>query len=87
MSPLLTAKDVAEQLQVAVSTVYLWAEQGRLPHICLAQGARRRCIRFRQRVVEEWLRDLESAGRVDPVPNREQTVDVRVRQRGKPPRR
>ena len=65
MNGLLTAKDVAERLRVGVSTVYAWAEQGHIPSIVLSEGTRRRCIRFREQALEQWVRDREQPRRVD----------------------
>jgi excisionase family DNA binding protein len=68
MSPLLTAKDVSRLLSVNLSTVYAWVDQGYLPHVVLAKGSRRRCIRFRGEALGEWLDMRSCEGRVDRVP-------------------
>ena len=62
MDSLLTAKEVAALLQVNLSTVYLWVQQGHLPHICLSEGRRRRCIRFRREAIERWIEEREKPG-------------------------
>jgi len=56
---LLTPKQVAAILGVAISTVHKWAYQGLLPCVVLKQGKRKSVIRFRQEVLEEWIRKRE----------------------------
>lgn len=57
---LLNVKDVAHLLQVNVSTVYAWAQSGRMPAIKIGRN-----WRFRRSDLEVWLtrnrRDLRSA--------------------------
>ncbi len=62
---LLTAKGVSELLQIDLSTVYLWVSQDYLPYICLSEGSRRRCIRFRRSELDLWLEARSHSGRVD----------------------
>lgn len=50
----LTAREVAKQLKVGVSTVYLFARQGRIP--CLRNG---KIVRFPEDVVEKMLKFSE----------------------------
>lgn len=50
---LLTAKQVAELLQVSVSVIYVWAEQGTIP--CLRLPGTR-TIRFDREAVLAWAR-------------------------------
>lgn len=83
---LLTAKEAAERLRVHLSTVYLWAQQGYLPHLCLSETERRRCIRFSERALEEWLRERGRAGRLDRLPDRHASCSSSGRQRGVPGR-
>ena len=49
---LLTARVVAEQLDVSPATVLRWTRQGDLPAIRLPSGQ----IRYRQDTFETWLR-------------------------------
>jgi excisionase family DNA binding protein len=69
---LLTARVLAERLDVHPATVLRWARQGALPAIRLPSGA----IRFREDEVEGRLRAWSSAaGRVgvlSAVPNLEE---------------
>ena len=58
METLLTAKQLAEKLQVSLSTVYFWAHAGFVPHIKL-----RKCVRFRESEIREWLKRRKKAGR------------------------
>ena len=50
---LLTAKQVAELLNVKLSTIYLWASQGKIP--CLRIYG---TIRFEREVILEWLKQF-----------------------------
>lgn len=47
---LLTVKDVAEMLKFSQSTIYAWAETGRIPTICL-NGS----WRFDSGHLQEWI--------------------------------
>jgi excisionase family DNA binding protein len=44
--PLLTAREVTEILRIDQSTIYKWADEGRLPYIDLGVG-KKRCLRFK----------------------------------------
>ena len=53
---LLTAKQVSEELNMNLSTIYLWAAQGKIP--CLRiYGA----VRFEPGVIQEWLKQFTQA--------------------------
>ncbi len=56
---LLTTPEVADLLQVKVSTVYAWAKARRLPAVILSIGKRKECIRFRRTSIEKWIADHE----------------------------
>jgi excisionase family DNA binding protein len=43
---LLTVKQVAERLALDESTVYKWADEGRIPYVDLGKG-KKRCLRFK----------------------------------------
>jgi len=58
-------KDVAEYLNVSQSTVYAWAASGYLPSISIGQG-RSKCVRFRGKAVEKWLRNREVESKKNP---------------------
>ena len=58
---LLNVQEVAAMLRVKPSTVYSWVAQGRIPHVVLARGRRKACIRFRLESVEAWLAERERA--------------------------
>jgi excisionase family DNA binding protein len=66
MTGLLTARTVAELLDVSPETVLRWTRRGELPAIRLPGGA----IRYRQETLEDWLLEREAApGRgVSPPP-------------------
>lgn len=55
MESLLTAKDVAELLKINESTVYKWADQGRLKYVDLGKEGGKRCLRFRKNDLEELI--------------------------------
>jgi len=59
---LLTIQQVADYLQLNQSTVYQWAQKGRLPAIKL--GGR---WRFRGKDLEAWLDAQTSGPEFDPV--------------------
>ena len=54
---LLTARQVAELLNIRISTVYALCRRRDLPHIRLSEGKRRALIRFRRADIEEMLRE------------------------------
>jgi excisionase family DNA binding protein len=55
--PLLTARDVAELVDVHVETVLRWVRQGLIPAVRLPGGA----IRFRPEELEAWLAEHATA--------------------------
>lgn len=55
-SPLLTASQVAELLNIKKSTVYEAALKGRLPAVSLWKGRRRTFLRFRRADIEEFVK-------------------------------
>lgn len=52
---MLTARDVAGLLSINESTVYKWADQGRLRYVDLGKEGGKRCLRFRQCDLEELI--------------------------------
>ena len=62
---LLTVKAVSEWLQVKPSTIYLWAEQGSIPHVKLG-----RLIRFDPDEIEAWLHAHRREPTREPIPRR-----------------
>ena len=54
---LLTASQVAERLNIRVSTVYALCRRKEIPHIRVTQAARRALIRFRAEDIEQLIRD------------------------------
>lgn len=52
---LMTARQVAELLQVRPVTVYAAAAKGIIPSVPLWKGRRRTLLRFRRRDVEAWI--------------------------------
>ena len=70
MRRLLTAKQVADRLQISLSTVYLWVDQGVLPCIALSRGTRKRCLRFDEEALEHWLEERIEKSCVDRLPLR-----------------
>lgn len=61
---LLTVQQVAELLQVKLSTIYKWTHEGSIPHLKLG-----RLVRFREDDILEWLRDKDR----EP-----QEIDIRI---------
>jgi excisionase family DNA binding protein len=59
MSRLLTARAVAELLDVSTETVLRWTRRGELPAVKLPGGA----IRFRENDLEAWLLERATPGR------------------------
>ncbi len=51
MGSIITADEVAEATQLARSTVYQWATDGRLPSIKMGAA-----VRFERDAIEAWLR-------------------------------
>ena len=51
MANLITYKDVAKRLGVAVGTVHSWVSTGRIPHVKFGK----RCVRFDAEVIEAWV--------------------------------
>jgi excisionase family DNA binding protein len=57
-APLLTARAVADLLDVSTETVLRWSRCGSLPSFCLPGGA----IRFRQDDLDAWLEGRRRPG-------------------------
>ena len=53
MSNMLTVRQVAEQLQVSLATVYLMCNRGKLPHVRIGVG--RGTIRVDEQTLEEFI--------------------------------
>ena len=58
MEKLLTAKQLAEILQVDLSTIYWWSHTEFIPYVKLGK-----CVRFRESEVESWLKERGRSGR------------------------
>jgi len=61
---ILTAKQVAEKLQVDKSTVYQWAREGSLP--CVKVGPD--TVRFIEEKIDEWILSRCSDNGASPAP-------------------
>ena len=59
---LLTARQVADLLNVRVATVYAAAAAGRIPCVRLWEGNRRALIRFRREDIERLIRERTISG-------------------------
>jgi len=66
---LLTIKEVAEMLGMQPTTIYVWAQNGKLPAIKIG-----RTWRFRRASIEAWLTKCESEGSMGDAPG-ERVVD------------
>jgi excisionase family DNA binding protein len=62
IEPLVTVKQLSEALQVSKGTIYVWINQGHLPHIRLTAD----CVRFRTSDVQTWLEQHVQAGATQP---------------------
>ena len=68
MERLLKVKEVAELLSVDESTVYKWADQGRLCYVDLGKDNGKRCLRFREKDLEKLIeKNLKSSHTMDKV--------------------
>jgi len=54
---LLTVRQVADLLSIDESTVYKWADQGRLVYVDLGKNGGKRCLRFRQLDIEKLIEE------------------------------
>ena len=66
--PLLKVEQIAQMLNVEISTVYQWAQMGYIPCIRLGTGKKKPLVRFSQFRVQEWLKEREVDGRTKRVP-------------------
>ena len=62
---LLTPQELADYLNVKISTIYGWVFQDFLPHIKITG----KCVRFKQEEIEEWLKKKSHQGRIRRVPS------------------
>jgi excisionase family DNA binding protein len=67
-TPLLKAEQVAEMLNVRVSTVYEWVRMDYIPHIRLGIGRKKPCVRFSPIAIDQWLLERDRKGRTFRVP-------------------
>ena len=65
LEPLLDAREVADWLGIAPSTVYDAVAKGYLPAVLMWKGQRRTLIRFRREDVEKFIKERSTlAGKV-----------------------
>ena len=62
---LMTVKEVAQWLQVQPATLYVWAEQGMIPHLKLG-----RLVRFDPDEIDMWLQAHRCDDTPEPAPRR-----------------
>jgi excisionase family DNA binding protein len=60
--PLLTAKEVKQQLSLSGPTLYRLADAGILPAVEIRRGKRKRLLRWRPEVVERFISSRERSG-------------------------
>jgi excisionase family DNA binding protein len=65
---LLRAEEVAEMLNVRVSTVYEWARINYIPHIILGIGEKKPCVRFEDGAIRKWIFERSKPGRTNRIP-------------------
>ncbi len=63
MSPLITAREVAELIGVSTETILRWTRRGELTTIRLPGGA----LRYRQTDIEAWLDDRATSPATFPA--------------------
>lgn len=67
--PLMRVEEVAELLNVEVSTVYEWARMDYIPSIRIGTGKSKPCVRFERGAIEQWLAAKKKPGRTTRVPD------------------
>jgi excisionase family DNA binding protein len=60
---LLDTAEIAEQLNMSVSTIRKWVHYGFIPHIKLG-----RAVRFREKDIETWIAERTEKGRSSLAP-------------------
>ena len=63
MERLLDTAEIAEQLNMSVSTIRKWVYFGFIPHVKLG-----RAVRFREKDVEAWIEERTEKGRASLAP-------------------
>ena len=63
MERLLDTAEIAEQLNMSVSTIRKWVHFGFIPHVKLG-----RTVRFREKDVEAWIEERTEKGRASLAP-------------------
>jgi len=58
MERLLDTAQIAEQLNMSVSTIRKWVHYGFIPHVKLG-----RAVRFREKDIETWIEERTEKGR------------------------
>jgi len=64
MQQLLTPEEIAEVLQVKLSTIYKWTHEGFIPRIKVGKF-----VRFRESEVMDWLEKRSEKGRATRRPD------------------
>ena len=61
MRLLIGMTELSKQLNVSEKTIYRWCKSDSIPHLVLGRGkdGRNCCIRFNQKVIDEWLQSKE----------------------------
>ena len=67
---LLKQKDVAEMLQISLSTLSRMCASNQIPHIVLKSGPRKKVVRFKTVDVEKWLASRTHGGPESQRPRR-----------------
>ena len=63
MERLLDTAEIAEQLNMSVSTIRKWVHYGFIPHVKLG-----RSVRFREKDIETWIEERTEKGRASLAP-------------------
>lgn len=62
MPQLLTAQEIAGQLQVHIETIYQWVSQKRIPYVKVG-----RATRFDQKDIDNWIEKRKIKARIGGV--------------------
>jgi len=61
-TPLLTAKEVSDRLNISLASAYRLLESGAISVVVVFAGKRKKTLRVRQEVLERWIRQREKGG-------------------------
>ena len=71
---LLKPEEIADLLNVKVSTVYQWARESYLPSVSLGLG-KKKVVRFNRDDVETWVLERSKSRRTSWIPEKEKLYE------------